>query len=300
MNPQPFTETGTCDRPPAGRRLRWLCRTLEVFGVLALAALALDPNQVLEGWLRGEAFYQLRPTRYWRQQVVRCPKYPSYVAFDINGFVERSWSAVVGPSWWQRTTRCFLPDPPWPPSLPLRDEDPRALPVLRELLADSEPAVRMYAAETIGGLGPAGQPAVADLVRLLEDRAVGSFGYTVAEKAAWSLGQIGPGARSAGADLERCLDDPHHYLACAAALAVVRIGVRSGLDWLIAQLKSGQRDRRERAAIALGDARELARDAVPALVAVATRDDGAAQAAAIDALKFIDLESAMQAGVPPD
>jgi HEAT repeat protein len=119
-----------------------------------------------------------------------------------------------------------------------------------------------HAAETIGGLGPAGQPAVADLARLLEDRAVGAFGYPVAEKAAWSLGQIGAGARSAGADLERCLDDPHHALGCAAALALGRIGARSGLDWLIAQPRSGERNRRERAAIALGEARELARDAV--------------------------------------
>jgi hypothetical protein len=49
---------------------RWLYRVLIL---LALAALAvwLEPTRVVWGWLRGEAFYQGRPTSWWRSEFGR-------------------------------------------------------------------------------------------------------------------------------------------------------------------------------------------------------------------------------------
>jgi hypothetical protein len=51
--------------PMTKRRLiRWLL-ILAVFGAFALW---LEPTRVVWGWLRGEAFYQGRPTSYWRDK----------------------------------------------------------------------------------------------------------------------------------------------------------------------------------------------------------------------------------------
>ena len=51
------------------RLLRW---SLIVVTLAAFAAFAvwLEPTRVVWGWLRGEAFYQGRPTSWWRQELV--------------------------------------------------------------------------------------------------------------------------------------------------------------------------------------------------------------------------------------
>ena len=50
-----------------GQLLRWslILVTLTAFGVW------LDPTHVVWGWLRGEAFYDGRPTRFWRHELTR-------------------------------------------------------------------------------------------------------------------------------------------------------------------------------------------------------------------------------------
>src|SRR6267142_662887 len=46
------------------RLLRWSLLLV----TLAAFAIWLEPTRVVWGWLRGEAFYQERPTSYWRQE----------------------------------------------------------------------------------------------------------------------------------------------------------------------------------------------------------------------------------------
>ena len=46
------------------RLLRWSL----ILVILAAFAVWLEPTRVIWGWLRGEAFYQGRPTSYWREK----------------------------------------------------------------------------------------------------------------------------------------------------------------------------------------------------------------------------------------
>lgn len=41
-----------------------------LIGILALVV-CLEPTRVTWGWLRGEAFYEGRPTSYWRGELER-------------------------------------------------------------------------------------------------------------------------------------------------------------------------------------------------------------------------------------
>src|SRR5262245_53864933 len=52
------------------RRLRIL-KLLALFAILAALAVWLEPTRVVWGWLRGDAFYDGRPTRYWRAEISR-------------------------------------------------------------------------------------------------------------------------------------------------------------------------------------------------------------------------------------
>lgn len=62
--------------------------------------------------------------------------------------------------------------------------------MLIDLLKDPEPSVRMYAAETLGALGPRAAPAIPVLTVALADDEVGGFGVTVGERAAEGLKRI--------------------------------------------------------------------------------------------------------------
>ena len=47
------------------RLIRWSL----ILAILAAFAVWLEPTRVVWGWLRGEAFYQGRPTCWWRQEL---------------------------------------------------------------------------------------------------------------------------------------------------------------------------------------------------------------------------------------
>lgn len=42
-----------------------------LFVTVAAFAVWLDPTRIAWGWLRGEAFYENRPTAFWRHQLMR-------------------------------------------------------------------------------------------------------------------------------------------------------------------------------------------------------------------------------------
>ena len=139
--------------------------------VLAVLTVWLEPTRVVWGWLRGEAFYQGRPTSYWAERI-RPWKVPDdwgvlEAQFDRDASKEqprsrhssqpdvqgrqrvhtRGWLAVElapheGPirQWFQRWLR--LPDIQWPTIL---NGDLDAAPVLTELLDHPERSVRDWA-----------------------------------------------------------------------------------------------------------------------------------------------------------
>ena len=49
------------------RKLRWLL----ILAILVAFAVWLEPTRVVWGWLRGEAFYDGRPTSWWERELAR-------------------------------------------------------------------------------------------------------------------------------------------------------------------------------------------------------------------------------------
>jgi hypothetical protein len=56
------------------RILRWSLLLV----IVAAFAVWLEPTRVVWGWLRGEAFYQGRPTSYWSRELAMWRFYPQY------------------------------------------------------------------------------------------------------------------------------------------------------------------------------------------------------------------------------
>jgi hypothetical protein len=123
------------------RLLRWSL----ILVILAAFAVWLEPTRVVWGWLRGEAFYQGRPTSYWAERI---RPWDSYCEFGGDGglVVRIRYCYVPNTGAAQRwlINHVGLPPPPWPSIL---DGDPNAEPVLRELLDDSSDLIRQWAVE---------------------------------------------------------------------------------------------------------------------------------------------------------
>jgi hypothetical protein len=76
------------------RLLRWSL----ILAILAAFAVWLDPTRVVWGWLRGEAFYQGRPTSYWRNVIERdLQTEPSVLVAKTLGF-----RLPADAGWWDR------------------------------------------------------------------------------------------------------------------------------------------------------------------------------------------------------
>jgi len=127
------------------RLLRWSL----ILVILAAFAVWLEPTRVVWGWLRGEAFYQGRPTSWWAEQLVLwdCQCIGSVGEGAVTSFTV--WEQYVcrpKPSssriWLSRFVK--LADPPWPAVL---EGDPASLPVLNELLHFPGPYVPQWAQE---------------------------------------------------------------------------------------------------------------------------------------------------------
>ena len=139
------------------RLIRWSL----ILVILAAFAVWLEPTRVVWGWLRGEAFYQGRPTSWWAEQIKLWspPKHSEcladYVAnqckivfarvrakpedspfvlgfFDIDLVPRQSLLRTSIAKW------ISLPEPTWPNVL---DGDMAARAVLRELHTYQEPHV---------------------------------------------------------------------------------------------------------------------------------------------------------------
>jgi hypothetical protein len=99
--------------------------------LLTFAAFAvwLEPTRVVWGWLRGEAFYQGRPTSWWSREILHWQHYPLG-----NVFVRQSDNLLIRLGW-QKQSSMITPFPPI-------EGDNGGEDVLRALLQDSSPMVR--------------------------------------------------------------------------------------------------------------------------------------------------------------
>lgn len=122
---------------------RWLIR-LGVVAILAGFVVWLEPTRIVWGWLRGEAFYQNRPTTWWADELGHWDYYVQYamgmhdghkVCHEIIHYVRRDSRMEA---WWKSW---FSKDePPPPPNLFMGDD--AAEPVLRELAEHPSEQVR--------------------------------------------------------------------------------------------------------------------------------------------------------------
>ena len=151
------------------RKLRWALALL----LVAAAALWLEPTGVVRGWLRGEAFYQGRPTSYWSRELGQWDQrlVASWDAVAEFAVAERDAREVGGPADTLDRVEMNLTDyarspglldraagwlgltPHRPATMPLADGDRAAEPVLRELLNDPSELVRGHARRGLWHLG---------------------------------------------------------------------------------------------------------------------------------------------------
>jgi hypothetical protein len=112
---------------------------------IAVLALWLEPTRVVWGWLRGEAFYQGRPTSYWRQELALWQ--PHCIGGDSTG---HTWSKIYDyyreKTFIEKLLSNFVTvaEHNWPSLL---EGDPLALSLLKELSLDSDAEIRKLAGE---------------------------------------------------------------------------------------------------------------------------------------------------------
>jgi hypothetical protein len=116
---------------------RWLIRLL-VLAILAAFIVWLEPTRVVWGWLRGEVFYQGRPTSYWARVIASWRLDEKLLCH--NERIYRSCEFQEPPRW--LTAIIKLPDPEIPAVLGAR---PDTRDMLRELTNHADPNVAALA-----------------------------------------------------------------------------------------------------------------------------------------------------------
>ncbi|OAI46031.1 hypothetical protein AYO44_12170 [Planctomycetaceae bacterium SCGC AG-212-F19] len=177
------------------RRCLWACLTLLL--VAALFALPSVHWRVI-GWFNGEAFFQGRPTSYWSKEI---HKYNEITA------EERIALSNKPKSWIDELKDRLGLDNRRESDLPAVVEfgphaDSAAVPVLVELLEDSDVEVCAHAASTLGAFGELALPAVPALIKML-----GHPDVIRRRNAAGTLLAIGPEAKIAIPALIQALHD---------------------------------------------------------------------------------------------
>jgi hypothetical protein len=287
--------------------------------LLMFLAVWLDPTRVLWGWLRGESFYQGRPTSYWSREISRLKPHhgtaeENTVApllapheFQIwilahHGTAEENTVAPVATrvAGWDTgvvTQLLNLFRSSEPDTRVLHgDYDLSQIPVLGELLEDRDASVRMYVLQRLWWS--------------LEDYS-SHDSYLGTDKTGdrWVHEYSPDFARAAIPLMMRAIHDPNPVVCSTAALFLCRDPRVEGQDHeliqaLVTGFQSKDRDTRFLVADCLADLGPRAKAAAPALRALLESnprilDDYTEFAATLKrALKAIDPEAADRAGVP--
>ena len=141
---------------------------LASLGLLLLGAVFIVPagRYAIIGWLRGESFYQGRPTSYWHSELREWE-------FHVIARPMAKWPPEWCYGWLCEEKRGLLDrlmDPEWQAYeqglSPLLMGDPDALPVLMVLLKSEQPAIRHQAVFGLGRIGPQARPALPLLLEM--------------------------------------------------------------------------------------------------------------------------------------
>jgi hypothetical protein len=145
------------------RTRRWLLVGAGSLLVVLIATALLEPNRILVGLLQGDAFFQWRPTRYWRE-VLRQDGVQGRISDETIATFKVRESAVPV------LRACALDQDRnvrWPAVLLIgrvgRLHTHAALPGLREALQDEDVEVRLQATIALGNMGTNAMSAGPDL-----------------------------------------------------------------------------------------------------------------------------------------
>jgi hypothetical protein len=176
-----------------------------ILALLAVAALLAVPavHWRLIGWVRGEAFYQGRPTSYWAGEIrsFHCVLITGYGENDLGRPRSFPRRPIVSPLVRRkqrvvdRALTCLGITPNivnvnssyWDEEIPFPNADGGAIPVLAQLLKDADNHVRWFAAWRLQDYGPEAAAVIPALWSLVERQEWGT-----AMLAAAALEQIDP------------------------------------------------------------------------------------------------------------
>jgi HEAT repeat protein len=245
-------------------RVKWLVG-LGILLLVGAAVVLFEPTGVARGWLRGEAFFQGRPTNYWRKALADAdPAAQVRSAGTLKGGGAAAVPVLAAvfqedrPGDWQAAqVRCKAGE-----ILGQIGSEARTVtPALLAGLKDPDPAVRKVALVALGQVGVPAEEGVPALAALLP-----TSNRLDAIKA---LARYRGGAREAVPALVGLLKDPEADVRWNAALTLGLIGpeARGSVPDLVAALHDEEADVREHAAESLGQVGVASPEVVAALAA---------------------------------
>jgi HEAT repeat protein len=300
-------------------KLKWLVLAVGLAAVVLGMVVLWEPTGILLGHLRGESFFQGRPTNYWRQALQNSD--PASRTAAVETLKQGGASAVavlVELLKDDRSNDWSAAEVRWTAAEILGElgtDAAKATPDLLAALHDPDAHVRSVAALMLQKVGAPPEQAVPPLIGLLDGndrlRAVevlsqyrGDARAAVPRlkellkdpqpdmrwSAAMTLGEIGPEAREAVPALVSALNDEHALVREHAAESLGLVGVADSavLEGLIKALKDKEARVRRDAVRSLGQFGPAARSALPAIWPLRNDDSERVRKAAGDAIHRID------------
>jgi HEAT repeat protein len=174
------------------RRLLW---TGLLLAVLVLSLLIPGIRWAVCGWVRGDAFYCGVPSFVWAARLQACRKNLFNGIYGVMDEPPTPWCVQRAEELLHVRMHGGL-DPR------VLSEEPKAVPVLLDLLRHKDGKVRAAAAWYLGRLGPKANDAIPHLIPLLKDT-----DPEVKDRAQYALSMMGKSAESALPDLLEALNN---------------------------------------------------------------------------------------------
>jgi len=152
------------------KRLRiYILMAVGALGSIGLVGAILEPNQILIGICLGDAFFDWRPVRYWRDVLTQDGQAGNVTAETISAFGHKSSSLPVLTAIAKDADR----NARWPAVFLLgrigRIHTHETLPALRLALTDDDVEVRLQATIALGNMSGNAMSASSELASLMKD-----------------------------------------------------------------------------------------------------------------------------------
>jgi HEAT repeat protein len=140
------------------KKRRWIITSVVLFALAAVLALPGPGNwRTPVGLVRGENFWRFRPTNYWRAEM------QEWLRIQKNGWTQSQIERWLARVYIHFRDPRFELAPIW-----LMEDDPAAVPLLRELARDEDPDVSAHAVTALRVLREAGRPGLPEFRAALQ------------------------------------------------------------------------------------------------------------------------------------